>query len=129
MTEEISIHLPIIFHFHQPVGQFDFIYADVFNKSYEPLINSIYLFPDVKFTLHFSGNLLEWLLDYKPEFIDKLKAMANRGQIEIIGGGYYEPIFAIIPYRDKIAQVKKLSDLIKQEFGNRIILHFSAMLD
>jgi alpha-amylase len=46
-----------------------------------------------------------------------LKVMAKRGQIEIIGGGYYEPIFAIIPNRDKIAQIKKLSDLIKKEFG------------
>ncbi|MHA2473717.1 MAG: alpha-amylase/4-alpha-glucanotransferase domain-containing protein [Promethearchaeota archaeon] len=110
------IHLPIVFHFHQPVGQFDFIYEDVFEKSYEPLINSIYQFPNVKFTLHFSGNLLEWLIDNKPQFIEKLKAMAKKGQIEIIGGGYYEPIFALIPYRDKIAQMKKLSDLIKSEF-------------
>ena len=43
--------------------------------------------------------------------------MANRGQIEIIGGGYYEPIFSIIPYRDRIAQIEKLSSLIKKEFG------------
>ena len=50
------------------------------------------------------------------DFIKKVKEMAKRGQIEIIGGGYYEPIFAIIPYRDKIAQIKKLSELIKNEF-------------
>ncbi|MHA2183783.1 MAG: alpha-amylase/4-alpha-glucanotransferase domain-containing protein [Promethearchaeota archaeon] len=116
MLEERKIHLPIVFHFHQPTDQLDFIYEDVFEKSYEPLINSIYQFPNVKFTLHFSGNLLEWLIDNKPQFIEKLKAMAKKGQIEIIGGGYYEPIFALIPYRDKIAQMKKLSDLIKSEF-------------
>ncbi|MHA2399269.1 MAG: alpha-amylase/4-alpha-glucanotransferase domain-containing protein [Promethearchaeota archaeon] len=116
MLDKKSIHLPIVFHFHQPTDQLDFIYDDVFEKSYEPLIDSIYQFPNIKFTLHFSGNLLEWLLDNKPQFIDKLKAMAKRGQIEIIGGGYYEPIFALIPYRDKIAQMKKLSDLIKSEF-------------
>jgi len=60
---------------------------------------------------------LEWLLKNKPDFIGKLKIMAKRGQIEIIGGGYYEPIFSIIPYRDKIAQIRKLTDLIKIEFG------------
>ncbi|MBY9006455.1 MAG: DUF1925 domain-containing protein [Candidatus Lokiarchaeota archaeon] len=43
--------------------------------------------------------------------------MAKRGQIEIIGGGFYEPIYAIIPDRDKINQMKKLSKLIKLEFG------------
>ena len=116
MTEK-QIHFPIVFHFHQPVDQKDFIYEDVYQKSYNPLIDSIFHYEEIKFTLHFSGNLLEWFLENKPDFFDKLKVMAKRGQIEIIGGGYYEPIFAIIPYRDKIAQIKKLSDLIKKEFG------------
>ena len=113
---EKRIHLPIVFHFHQPVDNFPWVFEDVYKKSYEPLIDHIYQFPEVKITLHFSGNLLEWLLENKPEFIDKIRIMARRNQIEIIGGGYYEPIFAIIPYRDKIAQMKKLSDLIQKEF-------------
>ncbi len=117
---ERSIHLPIVFHFHQPVDNFNFVIEDCYQKAYEPLIDSIFQFEDIKITLHFSGNLLEWFLNYKPEFIEKIKIMAKRGQIEIIGGGYYEPIFAIIPYRDKIAQIKKLSDLIKKEFGLEI---------
>ncbi len=115
MTEK-TICLPIVFHFHQPVDNFPWVFEDVYNKSYEPLIDNIFKFADIKITLHFSGNLLEWLLKNKPNFIEKLKIMAKRGQIEIIGGGYYERIFAIIPYRDKIAQMKKLSDLIKKEF-------------
>ncbi len=73
--------------------------------------------PSVKFTLHFSGNLLEWFIKNKPELIKKVKEMAKRGQIEIIGGGYYEPMFSIIPHRDKIAQMKKLSHFINEEFG------------
>ncbi len=114
---EKSINLPIVFHFHQPVDNFEWVFEDVYNKSYEPLIDNLFKFEDIKITLHFSGNLLEWLLKNKPDFIEKLKIMAKRGQIEIIGGGYYEPIFSIIPYRDKIAQIKKLTDLIKIEFA------------
>ncbi|MFX0001989.1 MAG: alpha-amylase/4-alpha-glucanotransferase domain-containing protein [Candidatus Hodarchaeota archaeon] len=116
MTEK-SINLPIVFHFHQPVDNFPWVFEDVYKKSYEPLIDNIFKFEDIKITLHFSGNLLEWLINNKVDFIEKLKIMAKRGQIEIIGGGYYEPIFSIIPYRDKIAQIKKLTDLIKNEFG------------
>jgi len=117
MDKEKTICLPICLHFHQPVDNFDFVIEDCYKKSYEPLIDNILKFEDIKITLHFSGNLLEWLLKNKPDFIEKLKIMAKRSQIEIIGGGYYEPIFAIIPYRDKIAQMKKLTDLIKTEFG------------
>ena len=113
---EKSIHLPIIFHFHQPLDNSPWVLENAYKKSYDPLIDNIFKFPDVKITLHFSGYLLEWFLDNKPKFIEKLKTMIRRGQIEIIGGGYYEPIFAMIPYRDRIAQIKKLSDLIKREF-------------
>jgi alpha-amylase len=116
MTEK-SVNLPIVFHFHQPVDNFPFVFEDVYKKSYEPLIDNIFKFEDIKITLHFSGNLLEWLINNKTDFIEKLKIMAKRAQIEIIGGGYYEPIFSIIPYRDKIAQIKKLTDLINNEFG------------
>ena len=114
---EKEIYLPIIFHFHQPVDNYDNIIENIYNKAYSPLIENIFKYPDIKFTLHFSGNLLEWFLDKKPDFIKLLKIMAKRGQIEIIGGGYYEPIFAVIPYRDKIAQLNLLSSLIENEFG------------
>ncbi|HDZ19155.1 MAG TPA: DUF1925 domain-containing protein [archaeon] len=114
---EKTINLPIIFHFHQPVDNVEWVYEDVFKKSYEPLIDRISQFSELKVTLHFSGNLLDWLLRNKPGFIDKIRIMAKRGQIEIIGGGYYEPIFAIIPYRDRIAQIKKLTNLIYNEFN------------
>jgi len=117
MDEEKTINFPIVFHAHQPEGNYPWVYEDVYLKSYKPLIDNIFKNKEIKFTLHFSGNLLEWFLENKPDFIDKLKVMAKRGQIEIIGGGFYEPIFAIIPNRDKIAQIKMLSDLIKKEFG------------
>ena len=119
-TINLTINLPMIFHFHQPVDNKDFVYVDCYKKAYGPLIENLYKFPDIKFTLHFSGNLLEWFLNNKPDFISKLKNMAKRNQLEIIGGGYYEPIFAIIPDRDKIAQIKKLSALIKKEFGLQV---------
>ncbi len=107
----------MVFHFHQPVDNFEHVIEDCYNKSYGPLINTLYEHPKVKATLHFSGNLLEWFIENKPHLINKLKQMAKRDQIEIIGGGYYEPIYAIIPTRDKIAQMRKLSHLVEEEFG------------
>ncbi|MHA1670051.1 MAG: alpha-amylase/4-alpha-glucanotransferase domain-containing protein [Promethearchaeota archaeon] len=116
-SDKPSIFFGMVFHFHQPVDNFEFVIEDAFKKSYEPLINEIFKNPKVKTALHISGNLLKWFLDHKPEFVEKLKKMAKREQIEIIGGGFFEPIFSIIPYRDKIAQIEKLSSLIKKEFG------------
>ena len=114
---EKTINFPVIFHFHQPVDNFQWVIDDCFRKAYGPLVDNLYKFPEIKICLHVSGNLLEWFLENKPDFIKKLKAMAKRGQIEIIGGGYYEPIYAVIPHSDRIAQIKKLTELIQKEFG------------
>ncbi len=114
---ESEIFVPLVFHAHQPVGNLDYVIEDCYQKSYKPLIEQLHQNPELQVTLHFSGNLLEWLIKNKPEFIDTLKVMARRGQLEMLSGGYYEPIFAIIPYRDKIAQIKKLSVLIYNVFG------------
>ena len=34
---EKSIHLPIVFHFHQPVDNFPCVFEDVYKKSYVTL--------------------------------------------------------------------------------------------
>lgn len=112
-----SIYFPIVFHFHQPVGNYEHVFESCYKQSYKPLIKQLYKFPEVKATLHFSGNLLEWLISNKPQFLEMLRKMIDREQIELIGGGYYEPIYAVIPHRDKLAQMEKLSNLISQEFG------------
>jgi alpha-amylase len=115
MTKK-SIYLPIVFHFHQPVDNFEHVFEDSYKKAYKPLMEALYNYSEVKATLHFSGNILEWFIKNKPNFTDKIKEMASRDQIEIIGGGYYEPIYAVIPHRDKLAQINKLTSLIKDEF-------------
>jgi len=46
-----------------------------------------------------------------------LKLMVERGQVELLTGGYYEPILAVIPDDDKLGQIRKLSDFIEEEFN------------
>jgi alpha-amylase len=41
------------------------------------------------------------------------------GQIEIIGGGFYEPILISIPTLDQIEQLTRLEDYIEGHFGKR----------
>ena len=81
---EKSIHLPIIFHFHQPLDNSPWVLENAYKKSYDPLIDNIFKFPDVKITLHFSGYLLEWFLDNKPKFIEKLKTQYEQFKVSKI---------------------------------------------
>ncbi|MHA2225181.1 MAG: alpha-amylase/4-alpha-glucanotransferase domain-containing protein [Candidatus Hodarchaeales archaeon] len=107
---EGTVFFPIIWHAHQPEGNFPWVIDEAYQKSYLPLLNIISEFPQVKSSIHFSGPLLNWLKRNKPEYLDKVAALYDKNQIEIIGGGFYEPILAIIPDRDKERQIQKMLD-------------------
>jgi hypothetical protein len=104
------------FHCHQPVGNFDFVFKEVHQKSYSPLIRTLFGL-NVKFCLHASGVLLEWWKENDPELIDIIAEGVNSGTIEIIGGGYYEPILAMIPPKDRLKQLEMLNEALKSLFG------------
>ena len=104
------ISLALALHNHQPVGNFGWVFAEVFEQAYEPMVAALERHPGVRLSLHYTGPLLEWLVAERPDFIDRLRALADRGQVEILGGGYYEPVLASLPERDRIGQLRRMGD-------------------
>ncbi len=117
MAPRISLALAI--HNHQPVGNFGWVFAEVYEKAYLPMLEALEQHPGVRLSLHYTGPLLEWLRDERPEFIDRLRALVAREQIEILGGGYYEPVLASLPERDRIGQLRRMGDELEALFGHR----------
>src|SRR5262249_35578955 len=106
-------------HSHQPLGNFDNVVEDAYRKAYLPFIDMLFGHPKIALNLHYSGSLLEWIEKHHPEYFEKLREMVARNQVELLGGGYYEPILISIPDRDKVAQLNKLSDYLEKHFGRR----------
>jgi alpha-amylase len=104
-------------HCHQPVSNFPGIFQDAYEKAYLPFLDVFEDFANIKISLHYSGSLLDWLIEKHPEFISRLKVLIAAKRVEIIGGGYYEPILAIIPFKDAIGQINMYRDRIKKVFG------------
>ncbi|MDG6998131.1 MAG: DUF1926 domain-containing protein [Nitrososphaerota archaeon] len=107
----------LVIHNHQPVDNKDEVIEMIYNKSYLPFIEILSKHPQVKANLHYTGSLLDWLESYHPELIYKIKSLVARGQVEMLGGGYYEPILAVIPDSDSIGQLTELSQKIARLFG------------
>jgi alpha-amylase len=103
-------------HNHQPIGNFEHVFESAYTHSYLPFLEILERHPHFKISLHFSGILLEWISDHHPETLDKIRSLVNRNQVEMMTGGYYEPILPAIPDCDKIGQIQKLSQFIKEEF-------------
>jgi len=104
-------------HNHQPVGNLPYIFEDSYQKAYFPFLKILYKHPTIKFTIHNSGILLEWIAKKHPEYISILKEMVDRGQVEIKTGGFYEPVLPIIPDADRYVQIEKLTGYIKELTG------------
>jgi len=112
-----SISFIMALHNHQPEGNLPEVFERTFASAYEPFISELENFPEIKVTLHYSGILLNWLLSRRPEFLARLRALIDKGQVEMMGGAFYEPILAMIPDEDKVGQIRKQNDFIRDNFG------------
>ena len=109
----------LLMHAHQPVGNFDDVIERAYQQSYLPFIDVLSRHPSIRMGLHFTGSLLELLERSHPEYFERLRAMVQSGQIEMIGGGYYEPILIAIPAEDRHEQISRLADYVEEHFGRR----------
>lgn len=118
MTKHLQpARLVLGFHNHQPVGNFDGVFAQNYDQAYLPLIETFSEFPAVKFNLHISGPLWEWLEANRPCYFDRLAVLIERGQLELLAGAWSEPILPMIPRRDRIGQIQHFSEIITKRFG------------
>ncbi len=106
-------------HNHQPIGNFDSVLAETTARAYRPLLERVRARPEVRLTVHCTGSLLLWLREHARDTFDLLGAVVSAGQVELLTGGFYEPILAILPDADKRGQIERLTAFLHTEFGVR----------
>jgi len=104
-------------HNHQPVGNFLHILENAYEKAYLPFIEVLKKYPFMKISIHYTGILWDFLKANHPEFLKTLRELVEKDQLEMMTGGYYEPILAVIPDLDKVGQIKRLTQIIEEEMG------------
>ena len=106
-------------HSHLPLGQPEAAAEAAYQQALRPFLSTLYAFPEVPAALHYSGLLLEWLEEHHPELVMLIAEMAERRQVEIVGGGYYDPILPMIPANDRLGQLEKMTTHLRVRFGTR----------
>ncbi|HEX5424929.1 MAG TPA: alpha-amylase/4-alpha-glucanotransferase domain-containing protein [Candidatus Acidoferrales bacterium] len=114
-----KFQLVLLLHAHQPVGNFENVLENAYTHCYLPFVELLDKHPSIRVGLHYSGSLLEWIETAHPEYFERLRGLARRGQVEIIGGGFYEPILIAIPPEDRLEQIRRLADYVEKHFGAR----------
>ena len=118
-TGPAPVRLVLALHFHQPVGNFDSVFREAIDRSYDPLVEHFERHPGVRAGFHFSGCLIEWLEAHERGLLDRVLALVARGQVEPLGGGFYEPILPAIPRADALDQIERLSAWWEKRAGRR----------
>ncbi|MBI2094211.1 MAG: DUF1926 domain-containing protein [Candidatus Omnitrophica bacterium] len=111
------VYLLMAIHCHQPVGNFGFVLEEAYAKAYEPFLAVLERHPRIRLALHYSGCLLDWLLEHQPGFVKRLKALVKRGQVELLASGYYEPILPLLPEPDRQGQIAKMRTALQEHCG------------
>jgi 4-alpha-glucanotransferase len=119
-------------HMHQPPGNLRLLFeanpweAEQILRCYERTVRYAERYPDVaRLHVSFSGVLLEQLIDpdiverYRhildiPEMLERYRAADN---IELLGLGYYHPIFPLIPRADWPEQLERGRAIVERVFG------------
>jgi 4-alpha-glucanotransferase len=114
-----KFQLVLLIHAHQPVGNFGHVFEQSYARCYLPFIEALEKHPTVHAGLHYSGPLLSWIEENRPAYFERLRALVKRGQVEMVGGGFYEPILIAIPAADQRVQIIRLADYLEHNFAER----------
>ena len=116
-TDAEPVYLSLGFHDHQPTGNFSWVYAEHYEQAYLPFLDVMERHPRVPFSLHLTGPLLLWLAEEKPDYLARLRSLVAVGRLELKGGGFYEPILALIPDDDRREQLRRMTGYLEERLG------------
>lgn len=111
------VRLALVFHNHQPIGNFDGVIEQAYQDSYLPFLDVFEKYDRIKISLHTSGPLMLWLAERHPEYLERLRLLVANERIEILGGPFYEPILTMLPSRDRIGQIQKYTEWLTKCFS------------
>jgi hypothetical protein len=114
-----KFHLSFLIHAHQPAGNFEDVFERCYQHAYLPFVQHLEKHTLIRTALHFSGPLLTWIQQHHPEYFELLRSLVKRKQVEMVGGGFYEPILAVIPAEDQREQIERLAAYLEEHFGER----------
>lgn len=111
----ICVHLNLNYLDFSDTTELDREYQNGFRK----LLKVLYANPKFHIAISISGAVLEYYSKKFPEAIELLNELVARSQVEMIGGGFYAPIFSIILPADRSGQIEKNTAMLRALVGKR----------
>ena len=112
-----NVNLVLCLHMHQPLGNFSEVVDRIVQDTYRPVFQVLQNHPGIAANLHCSGILLEMLADRHPEVVAQLRELAASGRVEMMTGGFYEPVLVEWAEEDREGQLSMMAGWLKSRLG------------
>ena len=112
-----NVNLVLCLHMHQPVGNLPEVVDRIIREVYRPVIGVLEKHPGIVVNLHISGSLLEMLAARHPDLIQKIKELVATGRLEMLSGGFFEPVLVEWSEEDRDGQLAKMATWLKEKLG------------
>jgi alpha-amylase/alpha-mannosidase (GH57 family) len=104
-------------HLHQPVGNFDEVFLSHVEDVYLPFLERCDERGLTPLALHVSGPLLEWLEGRGHRLLDTIARLVDRGAVEPMLAGFYEPVLPVLAREDRLQQIGWMREWLAARFG------------
>ena len=109
------MNVALVIHHHQPSGNLEDGVRRAVEGAYRPILELLEAHAQLRVNLHYSGAILEWLETHDVAVIERVRGLGNRS--EHLCGAIQEPLLALIPREDAVAQVGAHWSLLERLFG------------
>lgn len=117
--DRLDTRLAMALHAHQPIGNFPSVFRRITRESYRPFLEAFHEHGSGKIGFHASGVLYEWWENEASGMIDLIGDLVDEDRLELLSGGYYEPVLPLIPEPDRVDQLQRHLNYVEDRFGTR----------
>lgn len=112
-----AITLVPVFHDQQAPGRSPETLDALVDQAWGPLIDALHGSPRVRCGLVLSGTLGRHLAEQAPARFSRMRELAARGQVEVIGGTSHGAALHLVPERDAVHQIRTWQRWLQGRLG------------
>lgn len=112
-----AITLVPVFHDQQAPGRSDADLDGLVMEAWGPLIDALHAVPRLRCGMALSGALARHLAARAPSRFARMRELAARGQVEIVGGASHGAAFHLVPERDAVQQIRQYRLWLQNRLG------------
>jgi 4-alpha-glucanotransferase len=89
------------------------------SELYKPVLTYLYKHPDLHMHLYLPGTVMEWMELNHPELNMLIADLCKKDQLEMITGGFHQPVLHILPAKDRSNQIEQTTTFMRKRYGKR----------